>query len=138
MNNREKRMFNIAKEVSQLSNFHGPHIGAVVVEGKTVISTGFNSYKTRPLQHQYNIYRNFQNYENSIPSQHAEIGALSHLIGKDIDWSRITIYTYRELKNGERACSRPCAACMALIKKLGIKTIYFIDEEGNYCKEKML
>lgn len=138
MTNREKRIFNIAKEVASFSDFKGPHIGAVVVDGKTIISTGYNSYKTRPLQHRYNIYRNFENYESSIPSQHAEIGALSHLIGKEIDWSNVSIFTYRELKNGKRACSRPCVACMSLIKDLGIKNIYFIDENGNYTKEKTL
>ena len=138
MTNREKKIFNIAKEVSSFSDFKGPHIGAVVVMGKTIISTGYNSYKTRPLQHQYNIYRHFENYQNSIPSQHAEMSALSHLIGKEIDWKRISIFTYRELKNGKPACSRPCIACMTLIKDLGIKNIYFIDENGNYAKEKIL
>lgn len=138
MTNREKRMFRIAKEISKLSDFHGPHLGAVVVEGKTIISTGYNSIKTRPLQHRYNAYRNFDDYENSNPSQHAEVAALSHLIGKEIDWKNVSIFIYRELKNGKRACSRPCAACSKLIKDLGIKNIYFIDENGFYCKEKIL
>ncbi|MBQ4060577.1 MAG: hypothetical protein IJD46_00985 [Bacilli bacterium] len=138
MTNREKRMFNIAKEISKLSDFRGPHLGAVVVEGKRVISTGYNSYKTSPLQHQYNFYRKFDDYKNSIASQHAEINALNHLIGKDIEWDKVSIFIYRELKNGEKACSRPCAACSKLIKDLGIKNIYFIDENGYYCKEKIL
>ena len=93
MTNREKRIFNIAKEVASFSDFKGPHIGAVVVVGKTIISTGYNSYKTRPLQHQYNIYRRFENYKNSIPNQHAEMGALSHLIGKEINWKKVSIFT---------------------------------------------
>lgn len=138
MNNREKRMFNIAREVSKLSNFKGPHLGAVVVNGKTVISTGCNSNKTRPLQQQYNIYRHFEDYKGSIPSEHAEIAALSHLIGKEINWNNVSIFIYRELKNGKRGCSRPCKACMTLIKKLGIKNIYYIDLNGNYVKEKVL
>ena len=138
MNNKDKRFFNIAKEVSKLSDFHGAHIGAVVVEGKHIISSDFNSFKTRPLQFQYNIYRNFKDYPNSQATQHAEIGALSRLIGKDINWSNVSIYTYRELKDGTIACSRPCPACMALINKLGIKTIYYTDECGNFVKEKIL
>ena len=60
------------------------------------------------------------------------------MIGKDINWSNVSIYTYRELKDGTIACSRPCPACMALIKKLGIKTIYYTDECGNFVKEKIL
>ena len=128
----------IAESVLERSTCIRRCFGAVIVKNDEIISTGYNSYKTRPLQHRYNIYRNFKNYESSIPSQHAEIGALSHLIGKEIDWSNVSIFTYRELKNGKRACSRPCVACMSLIKDLGIKNIYFIDENGNYAKEKTL
>ena len=137
MTNREKKIFNIAREVASFSDFKGPHIGAVVVVGKTIISTGYNSYRAFPFPCGKLPFV-YENYKNSMPSQHAEMGALSHLIGKEIDWKKVSIFTYRELKNGEPACSRPCIACMTLIKDLGIKNIYFIDESGNYAKEKIL
>lgn len=139
MNKRESHLFNVAREVSRMSDFHAQHLGAVVVEGKTIISTGFNTQKTNPTQHRYNFYRNFNHPEKSIPKCHAEVSALNHLIGKkDIDWNNVSIYVYREWKDGSPACSRPCVACSKLIKDLGIKNIYFIDEEGNYCKERTL
>ena len=138
MTNKEKRFFNIAKEVSYLSDYPGARVGAVVIEGKCILSSGHNSKKTRPLQHRYNIYRNFEDYEHSTARQHAEIAALSPLIGKEIEWKRVSIFVYRELKNGKKACSKPCAACEKLIKDLGIKNIYYIDEFGNYVKEKIL
>lgn len=138
MTNREKRFFNIAREISYLSDFKGPHVGAVVVEKNRILSTGHNSAKTRPLQHRYNIYRKFEDYDNSCAKEHAEIAALSPLIGKEIDWKKVSIFIYRELKNGKAACSKPCAACSKLIKDLEIKNIYYIDEFGNYCKEKIL
>ena len=138
MTNREKRFFMMAREVSFLSDFKAARLGAVVVDGNRVLSSGYNSYKTRPLQHRYNIYRHFDNYELSIPSQHAEVDALSPLIGKEIDWSRIAIFVYRELKNGEKGCSRPCAACSRLIHDLGIKTIYYINKNGIYVKERVI
>ena len=138
MTKKENRFFQIARDASLLSNFKIARVGAVVVQGKRILSSGHNSMKTRPLQHRYNIYRHFQNYSDSIPRQHAEIDALSPLIGKEIDWSRVSIYIYRELKNGTPACSRPCEACMRLIKDLGIHDIYFIDEKGNYAHEKVI
>ena len=139
MNNRELRMFNIAKEISYMSNYRRIHVGAVVCEGKNVISTGYNSTKTRPLQHQYNIYRGFEDYKNSIPQVHAEINALSRLVGKkDINWNKVSIFIYREHQNGTPGCSKPCPACMALIKKLNIKNIYYIDEQGDYVKQRIL
>ena len=138
MTNREQRFFNIAKQISFLSDYKKARVGAVVVINNHIIGSGYSSNKTRPLQHKYNFYRGFDDYKDSIACQHAEIDALSPLIGKHIDWKKVSIFVYRELKNGKRTCSRPCIACRTLIKKLGIKNIYFIDEQGQYCKEKNL
>jgi deoxycytidylate deaminase len=139
MNNKDNKMFKIAKEVATMSDFPRIHVGAVVTEGKTIISTGYNSYKTNPIQHRYNKYRILNNYDSSIAKEHAEIHALSRLIGKnEIDWTKVSIYIYREKNDGLPACSRPCPACMKLIKDLNIKNIYFIDENNNFCKERSL
>ena len=137
MNKTDKRFFNIAREISRLSTFHRCHVGCVVVEGRQVISTGINSEKENPLQERYNNYRDFdaKKYPACV---HAEIDALSSIINKrNVDWSKVSIYTYREA-NHMRSCSRPCKACETLIKDLGIKDIYYTDWSGNYCKEKVL
>ena len=138
MTHKEQRFFNIAKEMSQLSNFDRARVGAVVVTGKRILSASCNSTKTRPLQFYYNKYRNFEDYKNSNSCEHAEISALSPLIGKEIEWDKVSIYTYRELKNGKRGCSKPCEACSKLIKELGIKTVYYVDEDGDFVKERFI
>lgn len=138
MTHKEQRFFNIAKEMSQLSNFSRARVGAVVTSGKRILSASCNSTKTRPLQFYYNKYRNFEDYKNSNSCEHAEISALSPLIGKEIEWDKVSIYTYRELKNGKRGCSKPCEACSKLIKELGIKTVYYIDEDGDFIKERFI
>lgn len=138
MTHKEQRFFNIAKEMSQLSNFSRARVGAVVTSGKRILSASCNSTKTRPLQFYYNKYRNFEDYKNSNSCEHAEISALSPLIGKEIEWDKVSIYTYRELKNGKRGCSKPCPACSKLIKELGIKTVYYIDEDGDFIKERFI
>ena len=138
MTHKEQRFFNIAKEMSQLSNFSRARVGAVVTSGKRILSASCNSTKTRPLQFYYNKYRNFEDYKNSNACEHAEISALSPLIGKEIEWDKVSIYTYRELKNGKRGCSKPCEACSKLIKELGIKTVYYIDEDGDFIKERFI
>lgn len=138
MTHREERFFNIAKEMSELSNFDRARVGAVVVQGKRILSASCNSMKTRPLQFYYNIYRNFENYRDSNSCEHAEISALSPLIGKEIEWDKVSIFTYRQLKTGEKACSKPCAACGKLLRDLGIKTVYFVDENGDFIKEKRI
>ena len=138
MTNREMRFFNVAREVSLLSNFKGPHIGAVVVEGNRILSTAYNSDKTHPLQHRYNIYRHFGTCDQSQPKSHAEIAALSPLIGKEINWNRVSIFVYREDQWGNRLCCKPCEACSRLINDLGIKNVFYINKFGNYVKEKVL
>lgn len=138
MTKREKSFFNICREIAKTSDYNRARLGAIVVEGKRIISTGNNQKKTRPLQHKYNIYRDFQNYVDSIAYQHAEIAAISPLIGKEIDWSKVSIYVYRIKKDGSPGCSKPCKACAQLIKDLGIRTVYYIDDFGRYIKEKVL
>lgn len=141
MNNRQIRFFNIAKEISKLSDFKRAHIGAVVVEKNRIISTGHNASKTSTTQYKYNWYRSHgdEAFKNCIHRVHAEIAALSPIMNKkDINWSHVSIYVYRELSDGTRTCARPCEACSALIKKLGIKTVYYTDWDGNYIKEKYL
>ena len=138
MTHREKSFFNIAKQMCRLSNFDRARVGAVVVSGKRILSASCNSTKTRPLQFYYNKYRNFEDYKNSNSCEHAEISALSPLIGKEIEWGKVSIFTFRELKTGERACSKPCPARSKLIKNLGIKNVYYIDEDGDFVKERYI
>lgn len=139
MTNRQKRFFNIAREVSLLSDFKKAKIGAVVVEGNRVISTGHNADKTSTLQFKYNMYREDEGVKSGLPKVHAEIAALAPLINrKDIDWAHTSIYVYREQKDGQPTCARPCKACMRLINELGIRNIYYSDWNGEYVKEEHL
>lgn len=136
MNNRQKRFFNIAREVSFLSDFKRARVGAVVVEKNRIISTGHNSSKTSTLQDKYNKYRDIDDMNVCIPRVHAEIAALAPLIKQDVDWAHTSIYVYRELKNGHISCARPCKACAQLIRELGIKKIFYTDWDGSYISEE--
>lgn len=132
------RFFSIAREIARMSDFHGTHVGAVVVEGKRILSTACNTEKTRPLQARYNVYRIAEDPKKVVARGHAETNALSPLIGKELNWSRLDLYVYREKRTGECGCSRPCPACARLIKDLGIKNVYYINENGDFVKEKFL
>lgn len=139
MTKKEMRFFSIAKEITGLSDFHGTKVGAVVVEGKRILSTGCNSEKTRPLQMRYNVYRHFDGPpEKVVPRAHAEVDALSPLIGKDLNWQQIDLYVYREKRTGECGCSRPCPSCARLIKDLGLRNVYYINENEDFVKERFL
>ena len=127
---RNLKYFNLAKSVSQLSDYKHQHIGCVVVLGKHVISVGYNTNRTHPIQMYYNQYRDL--YGDHIEHKlHAECYALGRIRHLDIDWSKVEIYIYREHKNtGVRALAAPCPACMTFIRELGIKDIFYTGNDS--------
>lgn len=136
MNKHEEIFWNVAKEMSKLSDYKGPHIGCVCVYHKHIITSGYNQNKTNPIQQRYNKVRGFDAYR--YPSKvHAEVNALNSLIGKkDIKFGDIEVFIYREDNSGKLLNCRPCTSCMALIRALGIKHIHYTSN-GCYCCEKV-
>ena len=125
---RQKSFFNAAKAVSQMSTFERVHIGCVVTEGNRIISSGYNSMRTHPVQKALDKER----FEEDTPHRlHAESMALIPLMNKkDINFKKCDIYVYRECKNGQLANCRPCPSCEKLIRDLGIRRIYYTTTNG--------
>lgn len=120
--------FKAAKAISEMSDFERVKIGAVAVYSHRIISSGTNSTKTNPLQKKYNIHRFSVDSGHTL---HAETQCLLPLIGrKDIDFSRVYLYIYRQHKDGSLAMSRPCKSCEQLIRNLGIKKIYYTGDDS--------
>lgn len=132
---RSKTYFNVAKNVSELSDFQRVHIGCCVVYKNRIISSACNSMKTNPLQKRLNKYR----FDcDGFHSLHAETHALLPLLNKDnIDFKNVELYIYRRHKNGGLALAAPCPSCRALIKSLGIRSIYYTGE-GSYIHEELV
>lgn len=130
-----KAYFEAARAIARLSDYPRVKIGAVAVYKHHIISSGHNSRKTAPLQKKYNIFRFSDDFNHAL---HAEISCLKPLVGrKDINFSEISLYIYREYQNGELALSRPCPSCMKLITELGIRHIYFTNY-GGFSYEEIL
>ena len=118
-----------AREASKLSDAPKYHIGCITVYKKHILSVGFNSNKTHPIQKLYNKER-FDS-DSTPHSLHAEITALMFIKDrKDIKWGDVEIYTYRENRQGNPRLAKPCKSCMALIRDLGIHKIYFSITDG--------
>lgn len=138
MNSRDYRFMKVAKSVSETSTFHGPHIGCCVVYKNQVISVAANSEKTHPLQEEYNRLRGFDP-KTSLSKLHAEIRALLVIRYYDIDWSKVTVYTYRATKGqGIPANSKPCNACEAYMKYLGVSKVCYVNSQGKYEIKKLI
>lgn len=135
LSKKDMAYFNIAKEVSKLSDFPRVKIGACAVYKHKVISTGCNSQRTSPLQKKYNQYRFTVDTPHTC---HAETSCLKPLIGrKDIDFKNIELYIYREYKSGMPGLARPCESCMRLISELGIRHIYYTGD-NSYINEEII
>lgn len=129
LSKKDKMYFNIAKEISKLSDFPRIHVGCVAVYKHRIISTGVNSLKTRPLQKKYNRFR--YDDDSTPHCMHSEVAALSSLVGNpEIDFKNVSLYIYRENGKRELAQARPCRGCMQLIMDLGIRDIYYTNEKG--------
>ena len=135
INNRDLKYFKITKDISRLSDFKQTKIGAILVYKKDILSVGFNSNKTSPIQKRFNQYREFDNPENAIHKIHAEISCIDkipwYVYENDFDLGKAILYIYREHKDNHRpALSLPCPACMAAIKDMGIGIIKYSVENG--------
>lgn len=121
-----------------MSDFKQVHIGCIAVYKGHVLSVGYNTNRTHPLQKKYNKYRKMRSdgFE-PMPKLHAEISCLLQIKDLDIDFNKVKLYIYRENKNGNLAICRPCPACMKLIDELGIKEIYYTTNGGFAFEERI-
>lgn len=139
-----KRFFKLAKNASEFSDYtkKNIHIGSVMVYKNRVISVGYNTDKTNPIQYMYNTYRQKvddpnRNYiaDKHLPCVHAEMKCLIDTRDLDVDWNKASLFVYRESPNGKLRNCKPCKACMKALKDRGIKHIYYTNEDGCCYKE---
>lgn len=122
------KYFKKARNVAEISDFHKTHVGCVAVYQGKIIGIGCNLNKTHPTQKYYNKYR--KNSESLLPKLHAEINCINQIKDMDIIFSNVKLYIYRIRKDRPFGLSRPCPSCMAAIKDLGIKDIYYTTDDG--------
>lgn len=128
LRNSDFHYFNKARQIADMSDYYKEHVGCVAVYHGQVISIGCNSNKTHPMQKHYNKYR--EKSDMLIPKLHAEINCISQLKHLDINFSKVKLYIYRIRKDRPYGIARPCPSCMAAIKDLGIRDIYYTTNDG--------
>lgn len=123
--------FNLARNACYYSDFMKARLGAVLIYKGKVMSVGWNSTKTSPLQRQLNRYRGYDvDASEAHNTLHAEVACLTKARDLDIDWGRASIFVYRIKKDESAGLARPCKGCQALIKSMGIKNVYYSTENG--------
>lgn len=127
------RGFEIAKEASKLSDYKKKNIkiGSTIIYKNKVLTIGWNTSKTNPLQAYYNKYREDTSdgrefiSDEHLPCVHSELMSLINTRNMDIDWSKASMFIYR--KNG--TC-KPCKACEQALKDRGIKKVFYTTNNG--------
>ena len=134
LRNVDYRYFKKARQIANISDYKKQHVGCVAVYQGQVIGLGCNCNKTHPMQKFYNRYRMPSDY--MLPKLHAEINCLNQIRHLDINFSKVKLYIYRIRKDQPFGLSRPCPSCMAAIRDLGIRDVYYTTNDG-YVYEKL-
>lgn len=98
--------------------------GSVVVNKKSVLGQGHNTYKSHPKWGAKILHSTGQ-YE--FTTVHAEANAIKNAISKGIDIKGATLYVTRV--GGKN--SKPCKSCQQFIIKYGIRKVIYTDQNGK-------
>ncbi len=134
---RDHYYFQLASKASGFSDFDRVHIGCIAVYKNRVIAVGFNNCRSHPMQAKYNQKRRFtKNDKPSKDSLHAEIHAMVQIMNDtNIDFPKVKLYIARVKLDSTLSMSRPCPACFAMIRDLGIRHIYYTSDTGYSYEE---
>lgn len=130
--NQDIRHFCKVRKVASVSDFSKTHVGCVAVYHGKIIGVGCNTNKTHPVQNYYNRFRDTS--KAFLPKLYAEINCLNQIKNLNINFSKVRLYIYRIRKDQPYGMSRPYPSCMAAIKDLGIKEIYYTSNDGFVCE----
>lgn len=117
--------FRIAKREALKSNFKQHRLGAVIVKGNRILSTGYNSRR----------------YSKIIGTEtlHAEAAAILKLLKERRlhDLSGSEIYVTRYTGGGNVGLARPCERCRELILSCGIRMVHYTGNCGTTISESV-
>ena len=132
LSNTDYKYFQKAHQIATISDYKKTHVGCVAVYQGQVIGLGCNCNKTHPVQKKYNRYRK----DLMLPKLHAEISCLNQIKHLNINFSKVKLYIYRIRKDQPFGMARPCPSCMAAIRDLGVRNIFYTTNDG-YAHEKL-
>lgn len=106
-------------------------VAAAIYKNKTLISYGFNRYKTHPVQQLYAKHP-------KACYIHAEIDAIIKAL-KRVDHEELKhcdLYIARAKRTGPAtdyipALAKPCVGCSRAIIAFGFKSVFYTEEEGK-------
>lgn len=123
--NRHYRWLRAAYRHCLRSSFGDYRMAALVVKGGSVINVGYNRMSPGALKAKEYAYIN-HNMHRGI---HAELAAILNL-SPDILKDSI-IYVSGITKGGRLVKSKPCEACQRMLRRYGVKTVVYHEQDGK-------
>lgn len=112
--------------MAEKSSYYPFRLGAVLFKGKRILSSGYNGVRAHRM-----MTSKYYRFTNSL---HAEMRTIFEA-GLD-NCKGCSILVIRMNLSDSIQFARPCNECMALIKHVGIKNIYYSGRNGEICYEK--
>ncbi|NTX02309.1 deaminase [Myxococcus sp. CA051A] len=109
----DQYFMDIAKQVATRATCDRKHVGAVIVRGRTILSTGYNG-SIRGLPHCDDVGHMMEN-GHCVATVHAEANAIIQSATNGVAIDGATIYT----------TASPCWPCFKLIANAGLVRIVF-------------
>jgi deoxycytidylate deaminase len=112
-------MIRIASKQARKSTFERNKLGAVIVKGNRVLSTGYNEIRWSSKLRKSSI--------------HAEEAAIVKLLKENRleDLADASIYISRVCPSGRTGLAKPCHSCEALIKSVGLCKVVYTTDQGT-------
>jgi len=106
---------------------HRHRIGAVIFSKKNIISSACNY----PCRSAKSVSKKYMKREKSL---HAEVMAI---IRARRNLNNLCMLVIRLNVRDKFKMAKPCEYCMAYIQYVGIKTVYYSDNNGNISRIKL-
>jgi len=90
-------------------------LGAVVVFRNKMVGRGFNKVHSTGAR---------------LDGKHAEIEALRNTTARYR--KGCALYVCRTNKSGKLTMSKPCEACQSVMKKMGVKVVWYSNKDGSW------
>lgn len=112
--------FRAALAAAMQSEDYQYKLGAAIFAKKRLISVGANNAKTHPLSRFY----------GRPVTVHAEMQAIIRAKNVVESLEGMVLVVARIKRNGEIGMARPCSGCEAIIRRNGIKEVWYTTENG--------
>lgn len=134
--NRMHRYVNIAKAIFRkgyTSNGRTFNI-TFASRGDKVLAIGINDYTKLMPEYSKNLKTAYKKYgdDNYHPCIHSEMSAVLKL-GSD-NCEGLSFFNIRLDRNSHCCNSQPCRNCFRILNMVGVKHIYYYDDDMNICK----